>query len=74
MELFLGVAAIIFLIFGALLLLAPKIVEKLIEITSKILLTIGNENLFSRRRLLGVLLLALSIVCWYIALYKGLYR
>ncbi|NQU95195.1 MAG: hypothetical protein HQ549_03055 [Candidatus Omnitrophica bacterium] len=69
MEVFLGIASIFFLIFGAMLLLSPNIVERISKATNKVLFNL-DDKIQSTRRPLGILLLAISIFLWYTALHK----
>lgn len=69
MELFLVVAALIFLVIGSLLLLAPETVEKIAKLTNRVLFTV-DDKIHAWRRPLAIALLALSIFCWYVALSK----
>jgi len=66
---FLGIAAIVFFIVGALLFLSPGIVEKLAKTTNRILFSL-DDKIPRVRRPLGVFLLATSIFLWYITLWE----
>lgn len=66
MELFSVVAAMVFLVFGSLLLLSPKSIEKLEKVTSKVVFAM-DKKVHSLRRPLGIALLGLSIYLWFIA-------
>ena len=72
MEIFLIIAALIFLVFGSLLLLSPAAMEKIANFINRL-----NRAVFTMdvkiptwRRPLGIILLALTIFCWYVALVK----
>ena len=69
METFLIVAALIFLVFGSLLLLSPQTVEKLANLTNRAVLTV-DDKIQGWRRPTGIIFLALAIFCWYVALTK----
>lgn len=69
MQTFLVVAALIFLIFGSLLLLSPRTVEKLSNLTNRMLFTV-DDKIHGWRRPMGIILLVLAIFCWYVALAK----
>ncbi|MEA3347347.1 MAG: hypothetical protein U9Q21_04615 [Candidatus Auribacterota bacterium] len=66
MELFSVVAAMVFLVFGSLLLLSPESIKKIEKVTNKVIFTI-DKKVHSLRRPLGVALLGLSIYLWFIA-------
>ena len=66
MELFSVVVAMVFLVFGSLLLLSPKSIEKIEKVTNKVVFTI-DKKVHSLRRPLGIALLGLSIYLWFIA-------
>ena len=70
MEVFLVVAAIVFLIFGSLLLLSPKTIEDIARGTNKVLLTIADEKIVTWRRPLGIFFLVLAIFSWYVGFLK----
>ena len=72
MELFLIIVSLIFLVFGSLLLLSPAAMEKIVNFINRL-----NRAVFTMdvkiptwRRPLGIILLALTIFFWYIALVK----
>jgi len=69
LETFLVVATLIFFVFGSLFLLAPQTVEKLANLTNRAVLTV-DDKIKGWRRPMGIILLALAIFCWYIALTK----
>ena len=69
MEVFLGIASIFFLIFGAMLLLSPKTVERISKATNRVLFNLDDKIPLARTPL-GILLLAISIFLWYIVLHK----
>ncbi len=66
MEIFLMVAALIFLIFGSLLLLSVESVVRINNLTNRVLFNI-DDKIHTWRRPLGIVLLALSIFSWYVA-------
>ena len=69
MEIFLIVAALVFLIFGSLLLLSIESVIRITNLTSRVLFNI-DDKIHTWRRPLGVMFLALSIFSWYVAFTK----
>ncbi len=69
MEVFLIVAALAFLIFGLLLLLSAESVIRITNLTNRVLFNI-DDKIHTWRRLLGIVLLALSIFSWYVACTK----
>ena len=69
MEIFLIVAALVFLIFGSLLLLSIESVIRITNLTSRVLFNI-DDKIHTWRRPLGVAFLALSIFSLYVALTK----
>jgi hypothetical protein len=69
MEIFLIIAALVFLIFGSLLLLSIESVVKISNLTNRVLLNI-DDKIHIWRRPLGVMFLAVSIFSWYVALAK----
>jgi hypothetical protein len=69
MEIFLIVAALVFLVFGSLLLLSIESVVKISNLTNHVLLNI-DDKIHTWRRPLGIIFLVLSIFSWYIALAK----
>jgi len=69
MEIFLIVAALVFLIFGSLLLLSVKSVVRITNLTNRVLFNI-DDKIRTWRRPLGIVLLALSIFSWYVAWTK----
>ena len=69
MEIFLIIAALIFLVFGSLFLLSIKSVEKVSDLANRVLFNM-DERTHKWRRPLGIILLALTIFCWYVALVK----
>ena len=66
MEIFLIVVALIFLIFGSLLLLSVESVVRINNLTNRVLFSI-DDKIHAWRRPLGIVLLALSIFSWYVA-------
>jgi len=68
LETFLIVAAVIFFIFGSLLLLSPVTVEKICNLLNQVLFTVDNK-IHTLRRPLGIVLLGLTILLWYIVLW-----
>lgn len=68
MELFLIGAALLFFIFGTLLLLSPESVIRLSSVTNKVLFSL-DERVPRMRRPLGIMFLAITIFLWYVALY-----
>jgi len=66
MEMFLIVAALIFLVFGSLLLLSVESVVRLNNLTNRVLFNI-DDKIHVWRRPLGIVLLTLSIFSWYVA-------
>jgi hypothetical protein len=68
MEIFLVVAALVFFIFGTLLLLSPESVVKLSTTTNKVLFSL-DEKIPKLRRPIGIFFLVLTIYLWYVALY-----
>ncbi len=69
METFLIVAALVFLIFGSLLLLSVESVVRITNLTNRVLFNI-DDKIHTWRRPLGVIFLALSIFSWYVAWKK----
>jgi len=69
MEIFLIVAALVFLIFGSLLLLSVESVVRITNLTNRVLFNI-DDKIHTWRRALGIVLLALSIFSWYVAFAK----
>ena len=69
MEIFLIVAALVFLIFGSLLLLSIESVVRITNLTNQVLFNI-DDKIHTWRRPLGVIFLALSIFSWYVAWTK----
>ncbi len=69
MDIFLIVAALVFLIFGSLLLLSIESVVRISNLANHVLLKI-DDKIYIWRRPLGVIFLALSIFSWYVALAK----
>jgi len=69
MEIFLIVAALVFLIFGSLLLLSVESVVRITNLTNRVLFNI-DDKIHTWRRPLGIVLLALSIFSWYFAWTK----
>lgn len=69
MELFLIIAAIIFFIFGSLLLISPQAVEKISNYTNRVLFTI-DEKIHKWRKPIGIVFLVLAVFLWYSALFK----
>ncbi len=65
MEMFLIVAALVFLIFGLLLLLSVESVVKITNLTNRVLFNI-DDKIHTWRRPLGIAFLALSIFSWYV--------
>ncbi len=66
MEIFLIVAALVFLIFGSLLLLSVESVVRINNLTNRVLFNI-DDKIHAWRSPLGIVLLALSIFSWYVA-------
>ncbi len=69
MEIFLIVAALVFLIFGSLLLLSVESVVRITNLTNRVLFNIGDK-MHTWRRPLGIVFLALSIFSWYVVWTK----
>jgi len=69
MEAFLSIVSIVFFIFGALLMLSPKSIENISKTTNKVLFNL-DDKIHVVRRPFGILLFAISIFLWYIALHK----
>ncbi len=69
METFLIVAALVFLIFGLLLLLSAESVVRINNLANRVLFNI-DDKIHTWRRPLGVIFLALSIFSWYVAWKK----
>lgn len=69
MEIFLIVVALVFLIFGSLLLLSVESVVRITNLTNRVLFNI-DDKIHTWRRPLGIVLLALSIFSWYVAWTK----
>ncbi len=69
METFLIVAAMVFLIFGSLLMLSVESVVRITNLTNRVLFNI-DDKIHTWRRPLGIVLLALSIFSWYVAWTK----
>ncbi len=69
MEIFLIVAALVFLVFGSLLLLSVESVTRITNLTNRVLFNI-DDKMHTWRRPLGIALLALSIFSWYVAWTK----
>lgn len=70
MELFLMIASMLFLIFGTLLLLSPSAFEKVSNFLNRKAFFVSEdkvENVSTIRRAVGISLLALSIILWYIS-------
>lgn len=69
MEIFLIIVSLIFLVFGSLFLLSVKSVEKISDLANRLVFSV-DERISIWRRPLGIILLALAIFSWYIALAK----
>lgn len=69
MEIFLGVAAIIFVTFGSVLLLFPELIKKSIKAANHVIFAM-DDKIVEWRRPIGGFLLLLSIYLWYVALAK----
>ncbi len=65
MEIFLIVAALVFLIFGSLLLLSVESVIRITNVTNRVLFNI-DDKIHTWRRPLGIAFLALSIFSLYV--------
>jgi hypothetical protein len=66
MEVFLFCTSLLFLVFGSMLLLTPKAVERIASATNKVLFTL-DTRVHTWRRPMGITLLILTIVLWFIA-------
>ncbi len=70
MEIFLIASSLLFLVFGAMLLLAPETIEKISKATNQGLFFI-DDHIHAWRRPIGIFFLALCIFLWYVAWWKG---
>ena len=69
MDLFLIGSAVVLLIFGGLLLLAPNTVKKLSDFLNKSILPI-EDKMRAAHAVSGIILVVLSVIVFYIALRK----
>ena len=69
MDIFLIGSAIVLLVFGGLLLLAPNMVKKISDFLNKAVLPI-EDKMRSAHAVSGIILVVLSVIVFYMALKK----
>jgi len=69
MDMFLIVSAIILLVFGGLLLMAPNVVKKISDFLNTSVLPV-EDKMRAAHAMSGVILVILSIIVFYMALKK----
>ena len=69
MDIFLIVSAILLLLFGGLLLMAPNAVKKISDFLNKSILPV-EDKMRAAHAMSGVILVILSVIVFYIALKK----
>lgn len=69
MEIILIFLAMVFLLFGSILLLSPETFLKIAQLSNQVVFTI-DEKVPSWRRPIGIIFLILTIFLWFIAFQK----